>query len=342
MENYHFDIAEKKLMIAESILNEMSDKELDRLMARELQKIRLIPLDMFAAKEAISNIIMAEVSRKNLNFQRNVTGLMSLNLNTVSIRNKFRFDNYYRRFIKSRSRGFDFEGLIAGLLDAEISESKTSPFDIITTDMSHLSLKSLNDFSQAPVLKSLKTSYRKYYEEFEGDEEYKKELASIIQSENPIKYLVDSGEPEFLNIAKDILEKSLAEIDGMLIGIPLSDHVIKMLYYSKQKLIDLALTPDMITAPKTKGAMQIRFSTKILKDPTISGEIVFPNLTKKDYEDFLIGNETTTNTIQLLDKLGNKYGVSRLGNQLPQDIVMDLAKSQEFITDMNFILKPEE
>jgi hypothetical protein len=63
MENYHFDIAEKKLMIAESILNEMSDKELDRLMARELQKIRLIPLDMFAAKEAISNIIMAEVSQ---------------------------------------------------------------------------------------------------------------------------------------------------------------------------------------------------------------------------------------------------------------------------------------
>ena len=27
MSNYHFDNAEKKLMIAESILNEMSDKE---------------------------------------------------------------------------------------------------------------------------------------------------------------------------------------------------------------------------------------------------------------------------------------------------------------------------
>ena len=128
MSNYHFDNAEKKLMIAESILNEMSDKELDRLMARELQKIRLIPLDMFAAKEAISNIITAEISRGTINFNRQITGLMSLDLSDVTIRNKFRFDNYYRRFYKSRSRGFDFEGLIAGLLDAEISENKNSKY----------------------------------------------------------------------------------------------------------------------------------------------------------------------------------------------------------------------
>ena len=59
MSNFYFYNAEKKLRLAESILNEMSDKELDKLMARELQKIRLIPLDMFAAKEAISNIIEA-------------------------------------------------------------------------------------------------------------------------------------------------------------------------------------------------------------------------------------------------------------------------------------------
>ena len=43
----------------------------------------------------------------------------------------------------------------------------------------------------------------------------------------------------------------------------------------------------MINAPKSKGAMQIRFSSKIFKDPTISGELVFPDLSRKDYEDFL-------------------------------------------------------
>lgn len=342
MSNYHFDSAEKKLMIAESILKEMSDKELDRLMARELQKIRLIPLDMFAAKEAISNIMDAEIKRGNINFNRQITGLMSLDLSNVTIRNKFRFDNYYRRFYKSRSRGFDFEGLIAGLLDAEISENKNSPYDIVTTDGGLQSLKTLNSLSESPVLKSMKTNFKYYLENFKGDKEYKKELISIFTQDNPLRFLVDSLDPIFLDIARDILTNALAEIDGMLVGIPMSDQRIKMFYFSKEKLIELGLQSGMIMAPKTKGAMQIRFSSKIFKDPTISGELLFPDLTKKDYEEFLIGDDSTTRTIQTLDDLGMKYGVKGLGAQLPQDVVMDLAKSDAFITDMSFILGNKE
>lgn len=338
MSNYHFDNAEKKLMIAESILNEMSDKELDRLMARELQKIRLIPLDMFAAKEAISNIITAEISRGTINFNRQITGLMSLDLSTVTLRNKFRFDNYYRRFVNSRSRGFDFEGLVAGLLDAEISESKISPYDIITTDGGLQSLKTLNSLSESPVLKSIKTNFKYYLENFQGDDEYRRELESIITQDNPLRFLVDSSDPIFLDIAKDILTNALSEIDGMLVGIPMKDQRIKMFYFTKEKLIELGLQAGMIMAPKSKGAMQIRFSSKIFKDPTISGELFFPDLTKKDYENFLIGDDNTTRTIQTLDAFGRKYGINGLGSQLPQDVVMDLAKSESFITDMSFII----
>jgi len=342
MSNFYFDNAEKKLRLVESLINEMSDKELQKLMARELQKIRLIPLDMFAAKEAISNIIQAENSRKTINFNRTITGLMSLDLSTVTIRNRFRFDNYYRRFIKSRSRGFDFEGLIAGLLDAEISESKTSPYDVVAMDGSQYSLKTLNKLSESPVLKSIKTNFSTYYNNFQGDEEYKEELGAIIQESNPLKWLVDSQDPVFLDIAKNILTEAMSEINGMLVGIPMDNQRIKMYYFSREKLIELGLQTDMINAPKVKGAMQIRFSSKIFKDPTISGELIFPDLSKKDYEDFLIGDDSTKKTIETLNNFGQKYGVNGLGRQLPQDIVMDLAKSEKFITDMNFILGPEK
>ena len=342
MSNFYFDNAEKKLRLVESLINEMSDKELQKLMARELQKIRLIPLDMFAAKEAISNIIQAENSRGTINFNRTITGLMSLDLSNVTIRNRFRFDNYYRRFIKSRSRGFDFEGLIAGLLDAEISESKTSPYDVVAMDGSQYSLKTLNKLSESPVLKSIKTNFSTYYNNFQGDEEYKEELGAIIQESNPLKWLVDSQDPVFLDIAKDILTEAMSEINGMLVGIPMDNQRIKMYYFSREKLIELGLQTDMINAPKVKGAMQIRFSSKIFKDPTISGELIFPDLSKKDYEDFLIGDDSTKRTIETLNNFGQKYGVNGLGRQLPQDIVMDLAKSEKFITDMNFILGSEE
>jgi hypothetical protein len=342
MSNFYFDNAEKKLRLVESLINEMSDKELQKLMSRELQKIRLIPLDMFAAKEAISNIIQAENSRGTINFNRTITGLMSLDLSNVTIRNRFRFDNYYRRFIKSRSRGFDFEGLIAGLLDAEISESKTSPYDVVAMDGSQYSLKTLNKLSESPVLKSIKTNFSTYYNNFQGDEEYKEELGAIIQESNPLKWLVDSQDPVFLDIAKDILTEAMSEINGMLVGIPMDNQRIKMYYFSREKLIELGLQTDMINAPKIKGAMQIRFSSKIFKDPTISGELIFPDLSKKDYEDFLIGDDSTKRTIETLNNFGQKYGVNGLGRQLPQDIVMDLAKSEKFITDMNFILGSEE
>jgi len=342
MSNFYFDNAEKKLRLVDYLLNEISDKDLNKLMARELQKIRLIPLDMFAAKEAISNIIAAENSRGTINFNRAITGLMSLNLSTVTVRNKFRFDNYYRRFIKSRSRGYDFEGLIAGLLDAEISENKTSPYDIVAMDGSHYSLKTLNKLSESPVLKSIKTNFTTYYNNFEGGEEYKKELGAIIQESNPLKWLVESQDPVFLDIAKDILTEAMSEINGMLVGIPMSNQRIKMFYFSREKLNELGLQTDMINAPKSKGAMQIRFSSKIFKDPTISGELVFPDLSTKEYEDFLIGDESTKKTIETLNNFGQKYGVNGLGRQLPQDIVMDLAKSEKFITDMNFILGPEK
>jgi hypothetical protein len=297
---------------------------------------------MFAAKEAISNIIQAENSRGTINFNRTITGLMSLDLSNVTIRNRFRFDNYYRRFIKSRSRGFDFEGLIAGLLDAEISESKTSPYDVVAMDGSQYSLKTLNKLSESPVLKSIKTNFSTYYNNFQGDEEYKEELGAIIQESNPLKWLVDSQDPVFLDIAKDILTEAMSEINGMLVGIPMDNQRIKMYYFSREKLIELGLQTDMINAPKVKGAMQIRFSSKIFKDPTISGELIFPDLSKKDYEDFLIGDDSTKRTIETLNNFGQKYGVNGLGRQLPQDIVMDLAKSEKFITDMNFILGSEE
>jgi hypothetical protein len=95
-------------------------------------------------------------------------------------------------------------------------------------------------------------------------------------------------------------------------------------------------------APKTSGAKQLRLSSTILPDADLFGKIVFPNLTQEDYQNFLIGDETRNKTIDTLNRFGNKYGVNDLGRQLPQDIIMDLTKSENFITDMNFILGKQE
>lgn len=337
MDNIFYQIAEQKMEVVSLLLNEMPKEDLKRVMARELQKIKLIPLDMFSAKEAINNIIYAEIGRKTINFNRTIASLMSLNLSNVTTRSKFRFDNYYKRFYVSRNRGFDFEGMIAGFLDGDISESKSSPFDVDVKG-NRLSLKTLNSETESVVIKSISNSLKSYYNTYDGSPENKEALLNIFNSENPIKELVNSENNDMVNIAEDVVRLALEGIDSLLIGVPKENNRVNLYYFTKERLVQLATLKGVIMAPKTKGGKQLRLSSGILSDADLTGSIIFPNMTDKDYESFLIGDDTTKATVDVLNRFGRKYGVNGLGGQLPQDIVMDLAKSQEFITDMGFIL----
>jgi hypothetical protein len=337
MDNIFYQMAEEKMKVASFLLNEMPKEDLKRIMARELQKIKLIPLDMFSSKEAINNIITAEINRNTISFNRTIASLMSLNLSNVTMRSKFRFDNYYKRFYVSRNRGFDFEGMIAGFLDGDISESKSSPFDI-ESNGNKISLKTLNSETESVVIKSISNSLKSYYNTYNGSPENKEELLNIFNSENPIKNLVNSENNDMVNIAEDVVRLSLEGIDSLLIGIPKENNRVDLYYYTKERIVQLATMKGVIVAPKNKNSKQLRLSSSILPEADLTGSIIFPNMTDDDYEAFLIGDDTTKSTIDVLNRFGSKYGVNELGSQLPQDVVMDLAKSQQFITDMGFIL----
>ena len=275
MNNIFYQIAEQKMEVVSFLLNEMPKEDLKRVIARELQKIRLIPLDMFSARDAISNIIYAEIERKTINFNRTIASLMSLNLSNVTTRSKFRFDNYYRRFYVSRNRGFDFEGMIAGFLDGVISENKSSPFDVDAKG-NKISLKTLNNETESVVVKSISTSLKTYYNTYNGSPENKEALLNIFNSENPIKELVNSENNDMVNIAEDVVRLSLEGIDSLLIGIPKENNRVDLYYFTKERLVQLATLKGVIMAPKTKGSKQLRLSSGILSDADLTGSITFP------------------------------------------------------------------
>jgi len=341
MENFYFENAEKRMKILDSLINESEEQDAEKKLSREIQKIKPIPLDMFGAKYAINNIITAEIGRKTINFDRTISSLLSLDLTNVTTRSKFRFDNYYKKFLVSRNRGFDFEGMIAGFLDGEISTDKNSPFDIVANNQ-RISLKTLNSESEAVVIKSIVKTVDSFIKNYRGSEENKNQAMSYLRSNNPLKYLFDSGNDDLINIGEDIVNETLSNIDSVLIGIPKKDNKVELFYFSKQKLVSLSKVKGAIVNPKSSGSKQLRFSASILPEADMYGAIKFPLLTNEDYENFFIGDEATNNTINILNNFGMKYGVNGLGSQLPQDIIMDLAKSEKFITDMNFIIGKEE
>ena len=318
--------------------------DLKYAMDRELQKIRLIPLDAEAASVAINNIITAEIDR-GLNFNRTIQGLMSLDLSDTSERTQFRFNNYYQRFIKSRTRGFDFEALVSGLLGGQLSDSLDTPYDVITPNNEYISCKIIKDSSQAPTLKNIRNVTDQYIKNYTGDEDNKQKLIDYLEGGKDLIYnLVNSGNSDLINIGEDLIEKSLEGITGMLLGIPKNDFKINLYYYSKEKLKNILKLNGYTNKSRSLGTTQIRFSTKILKLEggdvgPIKGSIQFPEKTYDEYVEFLIGDDKTKEILNIFNTLGAKYGVSNLGGNIPQDVIRDLSKNYRFKRDILRLIK---
>lgn len=326
-------------IILEDIESEKMKNNVDNVIKRELQKLRPIPTEMNAAKEAINNIVTAEISRGKLNFSRTIDSLFNLNLSTVSDRNKYRFNNYYYRFYRSRTRGLDFEGLIAGLIDGDISEDINSPYDLITKDGKKISIKIVRNLSESPVLKSAKGNIQSFIENYNGSDENKQMLITQAKNENLISFLVNSGNNDYINIAEDLVDFVLPNIDGLLIGIPNENFNIDLFYFDKEAIKSLALEPGNLGAPKTKGSQQIRFKKSVFqKTPSegnkLVGKLYFPIISQQEYIDFLVGNEKTKETLFLLNRFGSKYNIRNLGGNIPQDIIHTLSNDENFKEDI--------
>jgi len=328
-----------------TLLKEDTDQELDlkNRMKRELQKIRLIPLDSEAATDAINNIITSSIERGYLKYDRTLMGLMSLDLNNVSERSRYRFNNYYIRWVKSKTRGYDFEALIAGLLGGEMAAALNSPYDVVSRFGDKVSCKIVRNKSEKISLKSVRRSVELFVKNYTGSEENKAILMDLAKYPNFVDLVLRHENQDIRNVGEDMLGDLLSEITGMLVGVPdPNSYQIELIYFNKDALINAAKIPDMLKTGKQSGSQTITFSSKILKldDPNIvKGRIQFPNISLQEYSDFLIGDENTQEILNLFDMFGKKYGVDNLGSNIPQDIIRDLSKNQRFKLDLKRLLK---
>lgn len=334
-----------------SSLSESRTEELGRLKARELQKIRLINLDMRAAKEAIYNIMKSESEEKgNLHYDFTIESFMALDLNTekISTRNKYRFHDYFERFYTSRHRGYDFEGMVAGFIDAEISKRSDTPYDITkNSDGKKYSCKTLKSESENLVLKGVGRNLKSFInEKFRLGEITDEDVYEIMEDKNPLKFMILN---DFEYLVDEFLDLSLEGLDYVIVGVPKKESLLIRLYlFGKETIKSFILYPNQfgrdsfLSETKSPGQKQLRLSSAIFKHADEVGQIMFPKLTDKDYEKFLTPTKKGADTIGLLDKFGEKYGVKKMGQTLPQDMVKDLANNKNFILDLQKILSKND
>lgn len=330
-----------------SNLSESNQIDVAKLKAKELQKLRLINLDMHAAREAIYNIMKSESEEKGkIHYNFTIEEFMSLDLNeeNISVRNKFRFHDYFERFFHSRHRGYDFEGMVAGFIDAEISTRLDTPFDITkNSDGKKYSCKTLAKESEQLVLKGVGKNLNEFINnkiaigEITDDDGYE-----ITEDKNPLKYMIQN---DFDYLVEEFLDMTMEGLDYVIVGVPKKDNLMIRLYlFGKETIKSFILYPqqygknNFLSETKSPGQKQLRLSSAIFKHADEVGQIIFPKLNDDDYKEFLSPNEEGVKVINLLDKFGEKYGVKKMGQTLPQDMVKDLADNKNFVLDLNKIL----
>jgi hypothetical protein len=70
----------------------------------------------------------------------------------------------------------------------------------------------------------------------------------------------------------------------------------------------------------------------------MTGQIKFPILSQDEYVSFLSNTPETTKIVDLMNFFGEKYGVSRLGDNIPQDVIRSLSKNERFKLDLSRIV----
>jgi len=291
-----------KIIISEHqfnlLLKERDLSDFAKLKGTTLHKIGGIPIDKQETPYVINDILTSE----ELNpypFPN------SIDLTTLSTRNKIRFDTYWDTFHKARKygRGDMWEGLFAGLFGGVLVDSGsddeeeyvTPRADVILEDGRRISLKFLNGPSESPVLGNLGTAY---------------EMAIAIPDLLPPDYedasvteIFQTNDPDLIDFKVTLLSYAFEDVDEWAFAYPEEKKLI-VKYINTDNLTEKIVdNPQLINKPKSKGNRnQLRISSVM-----VSGfegvDIIFPSVSQEEYDKFLGG----TPREQVVSKVFGKY-----------------------------------
>lgn len=230
----------------------------------------------------------------------------------LKLHDKLRFNDYFNSLLKSKDiRGFNFEGLIAGLFNGSVQRPGLRD-DVKLKTGESCSVKFIDSKSESPVLASLKNAMTPEI------------LAEIGNRRIYDVFNTISVEEESLR--SKIFDLAFGEIDLFLIGYPdkqTSPNYI-ILHVIKNKEMKDAVCGGLVNAPKTSSnKWQLRISSSAYKtDDPIKIEI--PKISDEDLDNLWdIGSREWSKEI-----FGNS-----ISRRMRSDVIDDVMDNKEEIAD---------
>lgn len=245
----------------------------------------------------------------------------NFDFNTMKTSNKARMYSYIKSLITSKTiRGDSFEGLIAGLYDGFLSESKASKYDVELSNGYKLSVKFLDSKSERPVLGNIKFDIAKFIKE-------KSQLNELTPNGKSYDTLKDLSLHEFLIEIGDqnsnlLLNNAFSDVTHFLFAYPDDNYNINCLLINQKSLIDRYILSEKY-APKQKGSYQVRISIsdlfKISDNSDKKFTLIAPILTEEDFNYLLVSND---------DDAFKLFGTDK--NRMRGSILNSILKNGEF------------
>ena len=337
---------------------ETKDMTTDQMRSAIFRFYTPIPLQRMVAAKVIKlifdyNNVKHPSILKNKNVDFTKFGKEGDNQEHSFLKNKLRFEDYLSSFMGKNinnktgdtvNRGFDFEGLIAGIFNGKISDTTSSKWDVdFGGRKGKHSIKFLSGPDQNPTL----TTITNIYKEMLGDSY---ESTTELNKNNPKKYtkilkeleergifdvITSSNIKKYYEVIEEILTKSFDNVEYFTIGYPIvvneKNKIILKVISTDSMVKGILNNPDLLRAPKKSKKHEIRVGHKIFKDGSEYVKNTFtidiPETTDDEIRDIYVG----PNRQWAEDVFGEKWG-----DKMRTDLINYIRKNKDrIITNMN-------
>lgn len=221
-----------------------------------------------------------------------------VDLNEMDVVNKMRFKDYITRVVKYKEvRGHAIEGLMAGLFDGVLNESKSGLWDY-QIRQGQVEQKYINDMSENPSIGSFTNILNSL-----GDENLNiiKNILTKYGVSGTNLFLVNDD--ELTPFKRQILEQMLVDIISVTTKV---GNNLVTYYIEKPQAIELFLDAKNIYNPRKKGGNELRVSLKTLLENGNTFKIIIPSISQKEYDEYLVISGEESKVSKIFGEFSNK------------------------------------
>jgi hypothetical protein len=221
-----------------------------------------------------------------------------VDLNSLNVVNRLRFEDYINRIVKYKEiRGHAIEGLMAGLFNGTLNESKSGIWDY-KINQGEVEQKFLNDNTESPSIGGFTTALTSLGSEAVAN--IKNTLSKYDITGTNLFLVNDDSLTEY---KKEILRKILVDITCITID---SDDRLKTYYLTKENAVELFSDASYIRKPRKLGSNELRVSSDVFIKKGSSFDIIKPIVSDEERKEYLEVSQRDEEVAKIFGPYGGK------------------------------------